>query len=288
MSSLNTLALAGALALAASAATAADLAYAPPPAEPPVLKGTISSGFYLRGDIGVGVQTVGKYRQEDVEEIGGVLFNKTDQTAFFGGIGAGYRFNNWFRVDVTGEYRGAGTIGVNDKLFNPYANGTQTNTYRGNLSSMVALFNAYVDLGTWNCLTPYLGVGIGVAQNRITGLTEQGIVWSNQASGGPISPTLGTSASGSSTGLAWALMAGVGYEVNKNLTLEIGYRYLNLGEARSGPISNAFLPQSYRPLKAKDIDSHDIKIGMRWNFGDPDCCGPVQQPIAYAPVVRKY
>ena len=233
------------------------------------------------------LQTVGKYRQEDVEAIGGVLFNQTDETAFFAGIGAGYRFNNWFRVDVTGEYRGAGSIGVNDRLFNPFANGTQTNTYRGNLSSMVALFNGYIDLGTWNCLTPYLGAGIGVAQNRITGLTEQGIVFANEPFG-PIMPTLGTAASGTKTGLAWALMAGVGYEVNRNLTLEFGYRYLNLGDAQSGPITNAFLAESYRPLKAKDIDSHDFKIGMRWNFGDPDCCGPVE-PVAYAPpVVRKY
>ncbi len=55
MGSLKTFALAGAMALGASAATAADLAYpAPPPPEPLGLKGTISSGFYLRGDIGVG------------------------------------------------------------------------------------------------------------------------------------------------------------------------------------------------------------------------------------------
>ena len=85
-------------------------------------------------------------------------------------------------------------------------------------------------------------------------------------------------------------MAGVGYEVNKNLTLEVGYRYLNLGEAQSGRIQNAFLTESYAPLKAKELDSHDIKIGMRWNFGEPDCCGPTERPVALraAPTVRKF
>lgn len=71
MGSLKTLALAGGLALGASvAAHAADLAYAPPPPppEPLGLKGTISSGFYLRGDVGVGLQTVGKYHQDDVAQ----------------------------------------------------------------------------------------------------------------------------------------------------------------------------------------------------------------------------
>lgn len=288
MGSLKILALAGSMALGASGmAFAADLgAPLPPPPEPLGLKGTLGAGWYLRGDVGIGIQQVDKYEQTDVAAYGGSFFGKTEETAFFGGIGAGYRFNNWFRVDGTLEYRGGATVGVSDTIFNPFANGTQTNTYQGNLSSMVALFNAYVDLGTWNCLTPYLGAGIGVARNRITGMTDQGIVFANEPFG-PVSPTLGTAGSGDKTGMAWALMAGVGYEVNKNLTLEVGYRYLNLGDAQSGPIRNAFLAESYAPLKAKSLDSHDFKIGMRWNFGDPDCCGPVERPV-YAPVVRKY
>ncbi|KRE16073.1 hypothetical protein ASE66_09900 [Bosea sp. Root483D1] len=295
MRSLKTLALAGSIAVSASAiAQAADFPMAPPPPPPPPeLRGTISSGIYLRGDVGVGYQQIDKYEQANVRADGGTFFGATDQnTTFFAGVGIGYRFNNWFRVDGTFEYRGGGSIGVNDRI--DYTNGVGnpgilTNTYKGNLSSMVALFNAYVDLGTWNCLTPYIGAGIGVASNRINGLTDQGANWVDTTTA-IIQPTLGTASSGTKTGVAWALMAGVGYEVNKNLTLEVGYRYLNLGDAQSGPIRNAFLNDTYAPLKVKSLDSHDIKIGMRWNFGDPDCCGPVERPVAYAPapVVRKY
>jgi opacity protein-like surface antigen len=295
MGSLKTLALAGAMAVSASAiASAADFPVAQPvPPPPPELRGTISSGIYLRGDVGVGYQQIDKYEQANVAAAGGTFFGATDQnTTFFAGVGIGYRFNNWFRVDGTFEYRGGGSIGVNDRI--DYTNGVGnpgilTNTYKGNLSSMVALFNAYVDLGTWNCLTPYIGAGIGVASNRINGLTDQGANWVDTTTA-IIQPTLGTASSGTKTGVAWALMAGVGYEVNKNLTLEVGYRYLNLGDAQSGPIRNAFLNDTYAPLKVKSLDSHDIKIGMRWNFGDPDCCGPVERPVTYAPapVVRKY
>ena len=283
MGSLKTLALAGGLALGVSAAAqAADLAYAPPPPppEPLGLKGTLSSGIYLRGDIGVGIQSVGKYHQEQVVQLGGTFSGKKADNAFFGGVGIGYRFNKWFRLDGTFEYRGAGTIQVTDTVFNAGINGYQNNTYKGDLTSMVALFNGYIDLGTWNCLTPYLGAGIGYASNRITGFTDEGIV-------GP-SSTLGIASTSTKSGVAWALMAGIGYEVNKNLTIEAGYRYLNLGDAQSGRISNTAISQTYSPLKAKDIDSHDFRIGMRWNFGDPDCCGK-PEPVAYAPpVVRKY
>ncbi len=299
MGSLKFYALAGAMAVSfvGAAQAGGDLVYrqAPPPPPPPPpyesvgLKGSISSGIYLRGDIGVGQLKVKKYDQIDVRNAGGVFLGETDNFSVFVGAGAGYRFNNWLRFDGTLEYRGAGQIGVSDRV-DFAANGgiaQLSNTYKGNLSSIVALFNGYVDLGTWNCLTPYIGAGIGYASNTISGLTDQGIVFA----GGPSSATLGTAGKGDKSGVAWALMAGLGYEVNKNLTLEVGYRYLNLGEGQSGRIQNAFIAQNYAPLKAKDIDSHDIKIGMRWNFGEPECCGPVERPVAYAPaqhVVRKY
>lgn len=290
MGSLKTLALAGGLALGVSAAAqAADLAYAPPPPPPPLgLKGTISSGIYLRGDIGVGVQSVGKYHNDDIAAVGGTFFGKSNSATFFGGVGIGYRFNNWLRFDVTGEYRGGGSVSVSDSFFNTGVNGQQTNTYKGNLSSFVTLFNGYFDLGTWNCLTPYIGAGIGFAQNNIGGLTDQGVQNDTRFLNLYV-PTLGYASNGNKTNVAWALMAGVGYEVNKNLTLELGYRYLNLGDAQSGRIVNAFNGQISPPLKAKDIDSHDIRIGMRWNFGDPNCCS-TPEPVAYAPppVVRKY
>lgn len=290
MGSLKTLALAGALALVAPAlAHAADFPLSAPPPPPPEtlgLKGTISSGVYLRGDIGVGQLKTSKYYQSDVASANGTFFGAGDSTTVFAGAGLGYRFNNWFRVDGTLEYRGGAQFSVNDRL--SYNNGfgivQQTNSYKGNISSMVALFNAYVDLGTWYCLTPYIGAGIGYATNTISGMTDQGIVFA----GGPSSATLGTAGNGDKSGVAWALMAGVGYEVNKNLTLEAGYRYLNLGEAQSGRIQNAFLNQSYAPLKVKELESHDFKIGMRWNFGEPDCCGPTERAPYYPPTVRKF
>lgn len=294
MGSLKTLVLTGAMALGATvAAHAADFpmsAPPPPPPEPVALRGSISSGVYLRGDVGVGITNFGKYEQEDVRAANGTWIAKEDRSSsFFGGVGIGYRFNNWFRVDGTFEYRGGGTIGATDQV--DLGGGTLLhNTYKGNLSSMVTLFNGYVDLGTWNCLTPYIGAGIGYASNRISGVTDQGVMSTLNAFGwGPGFSTLGTAGAGTKSNVAWALMAGVGYEVNKNLTLEVGYRYLNLGDAQSGHLINAYGGQVQGPLKIKDIDSHDIKIGMRWNFGDPDCCGPKEQPV-YAPahVVRKF
>ena len=48
-------------------------------------------------------------------------------------------------------------------------------SYQGFLQSWVVLANAYVDLGTWDCLTPFVGVGIGGAWNKFADLTDIGI-----------------------------------------------------------------------------------------------------------------
>ena len=34
-------------------------------------------------------------------------------------------------------------------------------TYQGYLKSWVFLANAFVDLGTWECFTPFVGAGVG-------------------------------------------------------------------------------------------------------------------------------
>ena len=87
-------------------------------------------------------------------------------------LGVGYQFNNWFRVDVTGEYRG-GSHFQSLYVLNESANiGTGNPTqiadfYRGDISSWVGLFNGYVDLGTWYGITPYVGAGVGLAWNKL-------------------------------------------------------------------------------------------------------------------------
>ncbi|WP_332687054.1 outer membrane protein [Bosea sp. (in: a-proteobacteria)] len=301
MGSLKTLALAGAMALGASAvANAADypVAALPPPPPPPELRGPVGGGWYLRGDIGVGSQS---YDELDVKLNNAPVIQTAGVTSFstvspersfaaFAGIGVGYQFNNWFRVDLTGEYRGASFNGRDTVSYNFGVPVTQINNYRADIATFVGLVNGYIDLGTWNCLTPYLGAGIGFANHTVNGLTDNGL---NRPAGqlfDNISYAYGDSAS--KTNFAWALMAGVAYDVTSNLKLDIGYRYLNMGDGPTIGLAGAtgVLVNPSSSVRFKGIDSHDIRIGMRWNFGDPNCCGPKEQPVAYAPppVIRKY
>ena len=45
-----------------------------------------------------------------------------------------------------------------------YPGGVNTDTYHATKTEWVVLANAYVDLGTWWCITPFIGAGVGGAR----------------------------------------------------------------------------------------------------------------------------
>jgi opacity protein-like surface antigen len=47
-----------------------------------------------------------------------------------------------------------------------------TDEYRASKSEWVAMANAYADLGTWWCMTPLIGAGIGMSRNTILNFVD--------------------------------------------------------------------------------------------------------------------
>ena len=136
--------------------------------------------WYLRGDVGVGVQTFSSFDHGQTNSVfvwpaSWTIVQKDIQDTAIFGAGIGYAWNSWLRFDVTGEYRTKAGFKATGRYteFCGGANCFDINT--GNLSSAVFLANAYVDLGTWWCLTPFIGAGVGGARNMITSVQDQGI-----------------------------------------------------------------------------------------------------------------
>ena len=50
------------------------------------------------------------------------------------------------------------------------------NNYSGSKSEWVVMANAYVDLGTWWCITPFIGAGVGGSYNKISGFRDDGVI----------------------------------------------------------------------------------------------------------------
>jgi len=260
----------GVASLLSTAASAADLAIAPPPYIPPPVQDF--GGWYLRGDIGFSSQSVQRLNNALDATVLTSDQRLTFDTGGIFGIGAGYQFNNWFRADVTGEYRGpAGFSGIDLITFN---GGIGADNYHATKSELLFMANAYADLGTWWCITPFIGAGIGTSRVTISNFTDQGL--------NNIGPSSAYADSASKWNFAWALHAGLAYKVTPNFTVELAYRYVDLGDGITGDIraydgTNAI----YNPMTFKHITSQDVRLGVRWAI-DP---APVYMPPP--PLIRK-
>ncbi|BAT61647.1 putative adhesin RP828 precursor [Variibacter gotjawalensis] len=282
MASLRVWAFAAAAAVTTiSAAHAADLApMGPPPMAPVAYDDGFAGGWYLRGDVGAGIS-----RARSLDVLGPLPagsdfamvnsgFRMSD--SYFIGGGIGYQFNSWLRFDATAEYRtGYSFRGVG---FYTQGGGTFYDVYDGNMNSKVVLANAYFDLGTWYGVTAFVGGGIGMAGHTISHISDLG----------PFTPGGGASYGFMNTSktdwqMAWALHAGLAYNVTNNFKVELAYRYLNMGSAESGLLNCSAAAAGAcggaNAYRIRDIDSHDIKIGLRYHFNQP--------PMAYPAVVTK-
>lgn len=283
------LALARMITLAASVAApslvhAADLLPPPPPPLLPPPPVEVGGNWYLRGDVGVGILDLRKTIAVDVSsppipyKYGAIQDQVGDQA--FVGIGVGYQFNPWLRFDVTGEYRSKTDWRFAAEDLSYDTRGSY-NLTTGKFSSVVGLANGYVDLGNWYGITPFVGAGVGFAHHMFGSVSDQGL--------GGYAGGFGYGKSKEKTNFAWAAHAGLSYAVTPNLKLELAYRYLNMGDAETGVVSCLPACDLKTVYRAKELESHDIKLGMRWMFGAPVIAtAAYEPPPMMAPLVRKY
>jgi opacity protein-like surface antigen len=278
MSSFKTLVVAGAAAgLTAAAAQAADLAPIPPPIQPvPIIQEF--SGWYLRGNIGMTNQNVKSLK---LEPLPAAFANDIITTPFLGfdssplaGLGVGYQINNWLRVDGTAEYRSKAHF--HGQQVDSSGGITLPDDYTASKSEWLFLANAYVDLGTWWCITPFIGAGIGASRNTISNFMDAG---ATQSGATILSTTYFDNAS--KWNFAWALYAGLAYQVTPAFNVEFTYRYVDLGSATTGAphaFDGTVLPGN-SPFVFHDLTSNDFMLGLRWKLGEPVAPPP--------PLVRK-
>ncbi len=307
MAKLRPLAIAAAALASLGWANAADLPPAPTlPASPP--PAAEFSGWYLRGDVGLGVSSAAPQLQDTPDPIAngvasGFLstaavqnFNNTTLSPFgMIDVGAGYQFNDWFRMDGTFEYRGGAGLQSLYTLTDPasptFGGPLQSaDFFRGDVASFIGLINGYVNVGTWYGISPFVGAGVGLADNHVSGLTDQGFGYADFTS---LGSTGGYFSDGSRTSFAWALMAGLDFNITPNLKLELGYRYLNYGSITTGASNclagdngGVFSVSSCSGGVANHISSHntlasnDFRLGLIYMIGEA--------PSAAAPIVTRY
>jgi len=201
MKVLKFLACAG-LTVAAWPSSAADLLGTAPPPSMPVSQGPttfeVGSNWYIRGNLGISFDQAPTVSLSSISApppgLVGLPYATSTGTGwstdnFTGGVGAGYRFNDYLRFDATWDYLiGPGgsrqtalvcpysLTGVTSKtppnaplgyLYNTSNTCNATTELRQYNNTFLA--NGYVDLGTYGGFTPYVGGGLGFNMNVMSG-----------------------------------------------------------------------------------------------------------------------
>lgn len=202
------------------------------------------SGWYLRGDVGFDVGLDGTVSDTIVAAGLAPAFINTDfDEGWSIGGGIGYNLMRGIRVDATLDYR------MGADVFSQVPPGLLAiNDFTGELDSLVGLVNIYYDFDMGHRITPYVGVGVGFARHTLEG----------------------DDTDDSDTDVAWAIMAGVDIDIRSGWKLDVGYRYIDMGEARFDDRKNGI------PLKdflLEDLESHEIRVGLRYQLGCLRHCG---------------
>jgi opacity protein-like surface antigen len=205
----------------------------------------IRPGGYVSGFLGASVARDAGATTDDF--VTGDTFNERvayDPSIDVGGT-AGYDFG-MFRLEGELSYKRADIKSITDQ-----ADGFQFRAVDGNIGALAMMFNAFFDLHNNTPVTPYLGGGIGFAAMNLSD------TFGTDTRVGPPQRTL-IYASDSDT--VFAYQAGVGLDIalNRQLSLDLGYRYF--------ATDNATFNGDNLTATSLKFESHNATVGLRVRF----------------------
>lgn len=204
-----------------------------------------SKGFYVGGALGYT-----SLRDADVRGSG---INRTDsyESALSGAGTLGFAHGNGIRTEIELSRR------ENDV---DRVTGTGAGTGAGAIAATSGMLNLIYDLRAGASLTPYIGIGAGLAYF---------------SGDGARSTAAGTgSIKGSDTEFAYQAIAGIAFAVTERVSLALDYRYLSTFQEPD--LDLRFASGASRSVSV-DYASHSFMLGLRYQFAAPSV------PAAAAP-----
>ena len=215
----------------------------------PSLASADDQGWYVRGNVGYGTMT-------EMDLSGGLNGAVQGEGNVAGSLGLGYAFgNNWrLELDAAQLWNDLGSV---DQIPNSYAK------MRTNTAMLNAIYD-FSDMGSW---TPYVGAGIGFGQSKLNAAAHNSAGHYLLNTNTPACFTDTCKVNDTDTGLAWQLIAGLGYDISERLVWDTQYRYVDLGGLDflgSGGINGV---AGHFNSQVSGANEHILMTGLRYKFG---------------------
>lgn len=176
----------------------------------------LADGFYVSGGGGV------NFVQDSTVRSYATPWNSVDVD-----------FDPGFRFDVAAGYRWRALRFEGEAI---YQQG-DGNSFKGDVTALGGMANIWGDIKTESICSPYVGAGIGFMN----------VEFNNE---GWTSPIIG---SVDDTQFAWQIGAGLGFGVTKELSIDVGYRFLATSDLE------------FRGAEA-EYKTHNVRVGVRYEF----------------------
>lgn len=202
-------------------------------------------GAYVSGFIGASIPT--GTNADSVDFVSGNSFNdrvKFDPGIYLGATG-GYDFG-MLRLEGEISYRNSDIKSITDK-----SDGFSLRNVDGDIEAIAFMANGFVDFHNTSRVTPYIGGGIGFASLRLSDTTAV------DTRGGQVGsfPVYGAA---DDTVFAWQAGAGVEIALNRQVSLDLGYRYFATEKADFESDLDINTSMKY--------ESHNATVGVRFKF----------------------
>jgi opacity protein-like surface antigen len=140
------------------------------------------------------------------------------------GLKAGYKYTENLKFDLSYYSLSYGQTkwGTDFTSFNgTYNPATAIPFTSDKLTANVVFISAYYNLNMKNGFMPYVGAGIGYSRNKISHINEGGYNFMN---------------SHTSADFAYKLDTGLAYQINKNISIDLGVSLIDVGEFESANV----------------------------------------------------
>ncbi|WP_102957596.1 outer membrane protein [Mangrovicella endophytica] len=218
----------------------------------------IGNGWYIRGDVSYDMKSdldTSYSVFADDGTTGPIVIGEGEdgldlKDGFAFGVGFGYRFTDFLRGDLTASRWEKDVDGLEGDAIG----------LSSEVEAWELMTNVYADLGTFAGFTPYVGAGAGAVHTKFSAECASGTIDCNLLDNQETS-------SNSDWRFAYALMAGVSYDLTADLKLDAGYRFVSTEGGKTFSYQADVGPGSVGATVEDDgFDRHTVQVGLRYSL----------------------